>query len=209
MEKAMATHSSVLAWRIPGMAEPGGLPSMGSHRVGHDWSDLAAAAAAAHFALLLHYSSSGASAGGKQKCRDDRSVPTCHFTDMERHQHSEIIGRGLRRNRVRWSKQKNNSLSLCKMRSSCLKIADVMTVCCFDSLHSFLGLSLKLCEGQVGFFLLTLFSLSFFPPLHSSCYFFCPAPNNEEQVSVGQKIWPRYSPPSLPCLPLSLKPWME
>ena len=41
------THSSVLAWRIPGTAGPGGLPSMGSHRVGHDWSDLAAAAAAA------------------------------------------------------------------------------------------------------------------------------------------------------------------
>ena len=40
----MATHSSVLAWRIPGMGEPGGLPSVGSHRVGHDWSDLAAAA---------------------------------------------------------------------------------------------------------------------------------------------------------------------
>ena len=40
MEKEMATHSSVLAWRIPGMAEPGGLPSMGSHRVGHDWNDL-------------------------------------------------------------------------------------------------------------------------------------------------------------------------
>ena len=39
----MATHSSVLAWRIPGMGEPGGLPSLGSHRVGHDWSDLAAA----------------------------------------------------------------------------------------------------------------------------------------------------------------------
>ena len=36
----MATHSSVLAWRIPGTEEPGGLPSMGSHRVGHDWSDL-------------------------------------------------------------------------------------------------------------------------------------------------------------------------
>ena len=43
LEKVMATHSSVLAWRIPGMGEPGGLPSMGSHRVGHDWSDLAAA----------------------------------------------------------------------------------------------------------------------------------------------------------------------
>ena len=41
----MATHSSVLAWRIPG--EPGGLPSMGSHRVGHDRNDLVAAAAAA------------------------------------------------------------------------------------------------------------------------------------------------------------------
>ena len=36
LEKEMATHSTVLAWRIPGMAEPGGLPSLGSHRVGHD-----------------------------------------------------------------------------------------------------------------------------------------------------------------------------
>ena len=41
----MATHSSILAWRISGTGEPGGLPSMGSHRVGHNWSDLAAAAA--------------------------------------------------------------------------------------------------------------------------------------------------------------------
>ena len=41
LEKEIATHSSVLAWRIPGTGEPGGLPSMGSHRVGHDWSDLA------------------------------------------------------------------------------------------------------------------------------------------------------------------------
>ena len=46
LEKEMATHSSVLAWRIPGTREPGGLPSMGSHRVRHDWSDLAAVAAA-------------------------------------------------------------------------------------------------------------------------------------------------------------------
>ena len=45
LEKEMATHSSVLAWRIPGTTEPGGLLSMGSHRVGHNWSDLAAAAA--------------------------------------------------------------------------------------------------------------------------------------------------------------------
>ena len=42
LEKEVATHSSVLAWRIPGMGEPGGLLSMASHRVGHDWSDLAA-----------------------------------------------------------------------------------------------------------------------------------------------------------------------
>ena len=42
-EKAMATDSSTLAWKIPWMEEPGGLQSMGSHRVGHNWSDLAAA----------------------------------------------------------------------------------------------------------------------------------------------------------------------
>ena len=46
LEKEMTTHSSVLAWRIPGTGEPGGLLSMGSHRVGHDGSDLPAAAAA-------------------------------------------------------------------------------------------------------------------------------------------------------------------
>ena len=51
-EKAMATHSSALAWRIPGMGEPGGLPSLGSHRVRHDWSNLVAAAAAAR---LLYF----------------------------------------------------------------------------------------------------------------------------------------------------------
>ena len=43
LEKEMATHSSVLAWRIPGMGEPSGLPSMGLCRVGHNWSDLALA----------------------------------------------------------------------------------------------------------------------------------------------------------------------
>ena len=45
----MATHSNIIAWRIPGTGEPGGLPSMGSYRVGHNWSDLAAAAAACEF----------------------------------------------------------------------------------------------------------------------------------------------------------------
>ena len=48
LEKEMATHSSVLAWRIPGTGDPGRLPSMGSHRVGHDWSDLAAGTLSTH-----------------------------------------------------------------------------------------------------------------------------------------------------------------
>ena len=53
----MAAHSSVLAWRIPGTGEPGGLPSLGSHRVGHDWGDLAAAAAAVQFShSVMSYS---------------------------------------------------------------------------------------------------------------------------------------------------------
>ena len=56
LEKEMATHSSVLAWRISGTGDPGGLPSTGSHRVGHDWSDVAAAAAAAEsFLSALHH----------------------------------------------------------------------------------------------------------------------------------------------------------
>ena len=54
LEKETATHSSVLAWRIPGTGKPGGLPSMGLHRVEHDWSDLAAAAAAAAAARSLY-----------------------------------------------------------------------------------------------------------------------------------------------------------
>ena len=56
LEKEMATHSSVLAWRIPGTGEPDGLPSMGSHRVGHNWSNLAAAAASFYylFPFLIH-----------------------------------------------------------------------------------------------------------------------------------------------------------
>ena len=53
LEKEMATHSSVLAWRIPGTGESGGLPSVGSHRVGHDWSELAAAARASKVMLKI------------------------------------------------------------------------------------------------------------------------------------------------------------
>ena len=77
LEKEMATHSSVLAWRIPGTGEPGGLLSMGSHRVGHDWSDLAAAAALScwsfsfalghgisFFGRIQHFPVDGCSAAG-------------------------------------------------------------------------------------------------------------------------------------------------
>ena len=71
LEKEMATHSSILAWRIPGMGEPGGLLSMGSHRVRHDWSDLAAAATPGRGELLCWVS-------GKEstcQCRSCRFNP--------------------------------------------------------------------------------------------------------------------------------------
>ena len=75
----MATHSSVLAWRIPGMGEPGGLPSLGLHRVGHDWSDLAAAAAAASqatgvWAFLTHLPSS--------RCHPRLELPSVGVTQL-------------------------------------------------------------------------------------------------------------------------------
>ena len=54
LEKAMAPHSSTVAWKIPWTEKPGRLQSMGSHRVGHDWSDLAAAAAILFLDILLH-----------------------------------------------------------------------------------------------------------------------------------------------------------
>ena len=56
LEKEMAAHSRVLAWRVPGTGEPGGLPSTGSHRVGHGWSDLAAAAAVHGFSRREYWS---------------------------------------------------------------------------------------------------------------------------------------------------------
>ena len=55
LEKEMATHSSVLAWRSPGTGEPGRLPSLGSHRVRHNWSDLTAAATTCLLCFLNLY----------------------------------------------------------------------------------------------------------------------------------------------------------
>ena len=54
LEKEMATHSSILAWKIPGTEEPGGLPSLGSHRDRHNWSDLVVAAVAVPCWLVEH-----------------------------------------------------------------------------------------------------------------------------------------------------------
>ena len=65
LEKEMVTHSSVLSWGIAGMGEPGGLPSMGLHRFGHNWSDLAAAAAAA---AGLIWGFPGSSTGKEPTC---------------------------------------------------------------------------------------------------------------------------------------------
>ena len=59
LEKEMATHSSVLVWKISGTEGPGGLPSMGSHRVGHYWSNLAAAAVAVNESFCCSLSSAG------------------------------------------------------------------------------------------------------------------------------------------------------
>ena len=69
LEKEMATHSSVLAWRIPGTEKPGGLPSLGSHRVGHDGNHLAAAASALNSISLVDCISSKAPALAGQTCR--------------------------------------------------------------------------------------------------------------------------------------------
>ena len=54
LEKEMTTHPSILAWEIPWTEEPGGLLSMGPHRVGHDWSNLAAAAADGNYLTYMH-----------------------------------------------------------------------------------------------------------------------------------------------------------
>ena len=56
LEKEIATYSSILAWRIPGTGEPDGLPSMGWHRVGHDWSDLAAVSIIVYIICILIFS---------------------------------------------------------------------------------------------------------------------------------------------------------
>ena len=93
LEKEMATHSSVLAWRIPGTGEPGGLLSMGSHRVRHDWSDLAAAAV---------IKNPPANVGDNRRCGFDPWIrkiswrrkwqPTPVFLPGKSHEHRNLVG---------------------------------------------------------------------------------------------------------------------
>ena len=80
VEKEMATHSSVLAWRIPGTVGPSGLPSLGSHRVGHDWSALAAAAAAAYIYIGFPGGTSG-------------KEPTCQCRIHKKHGFYHWVGK--------------------------------------------------------------------------------------------------------------------
>ena len=102
----MATHSSVLAWRIPGMGEPVGLPSMGSHRVGHYWSDLAAVAAG------LGYSTRNTQSlfGELVLMHSTARAKICLHTDIQREQSvSEECFSGSRESTWR---MRNNHLSL-------------------------------------------------------------------------------------------------
>ena len=87
----MATHSSVLAWRIPGTGEPGGLPSVWSHRVGHDWGDLAAAAAAVMFTMCLRNCRIGSSQNDDSIKRAGPIIILCKVC-MIFHQVSRIQG---------------------------------------------------------------------------------------------------------------------
>ena len=79
----MATHSSVLAWRIPRTEEPGGLLSMGSHRVGHNRSDLAAAAAVSNFLCIKNVLNGSLDAQVYSEVRSDGVFSNSHFVYME------------------------------------------------------------------------------------------------------------------------------
>ena len=82
LEKEMATHSSVLAWSIPGRGDPGGLPSMGSHRVGHDGNNLAVGelkhSEYGHFRSMIYYSVRGFPGNTSGKQSESSKEPTCN-----------------------------------------------------------------------------------------------------------------------------------
>ena len=99
LEQEMASHSSVLAWRIPGTGEPSGLSSMGSHRVGHDWSDLAAAAAAAET-----YPDSSVLTEEADGCEGPLLVPKLWFFVQSSEGRKSTLGRFVSRHNCRLKK---------------------------------------------------------------------------------------------------------
>ena len=112
----MAAHSSTLAWRIPGRAERGGLPSMGSRRVGHDWSDLAAAAAAAAAAIrdVICHSINFAKEHKEAEWREEqRVVKRCFFFRSFSIQFYEVLRISSASRAIQWmnSKALKNILS--------------------------------------------------------------------------------------------------
>ena len=129
LEEEMATHFSVLAWRIPGTEEPGGLPSMGSHRVEHNWSNLATAAAAAVFIIgknqikgitfngwskKLPTQGSQKHPSNLERCRDCRWGLDARSRDMQRLQ----VGAGCQTGTCYlfpiWQRTKQLAQDLCK-----------------------------------------------------------------------------------------------
>ena len=120
LEKEMATHSSFLAWRIPGTGEPGGLPSMGPHRVGHDWSDLAAAAASAYMKLLIFilkiFSPACDSARLAFPVKYSVYILNCSVTEDS---WESLIISTLRSNIFVFQSSKGNSSLLCRVLQSC------------------------------------------------------------------------------------------
>ena len=136
LEKEMATHSSVLAWRIPGTGEPGWLPSMGSHRVGHDWSDLAAAACYNQKKVWLKKGTSG---WNKQpEKRAPLAGPSCHLG-----QHSGYSVQSLSRVQllaIPWTAAHQASLFITTSRSL-LKLMSIESVMPSNHLSSVIPFS--------------------------------------------------------------------
>ena len=94
----MATHSSVLAWRIPGTGEPGGVPSVGSHRVGHNWSNLAVAIwisifKTLYWAAFIEKSQSGTQANCPQQTWADLELycKACVFKHYDTFPHQSLL----------------------------------------------------------------------------------------------------------------------
>ena len=112
----MATHSSVLAWRIPGTGEPGGLPSMGSHRVRHNWRDLVAAAAASRLSQrsTLGWKSlwSPRQFWGSWTAMSKRIMVNSYLPTREKINSKCITNLNIKANGIQHSKKKPRSTSL-------------------------------------------------------------------------------------------------